>query len=107
MSDGSRFFGSPTKLFEYMAMGKAIVASNLDQLSQVLDHGTTAWLVPAGNAVELAAAIEMLANDPQLRHRLGQNAQASILRRHTWRVNAARVLAQFKGSRQANLTHVC
>ncbi len=107
MPDGSPFFGSPTKLFEYMAMGKAIVASNLDQLSQVLDHGTTAWLVPAGNAVELAAAIEMLANDPQLRHRLGQNAQASILRRHTWRVNAARVLAQFKGSRQANLTHVC
>jgi glycosyltransferase involved in cell wall biosynthesis len=29
--DGSPFFGSPTKLFEYMAMGKAIVASNLDQ----------------------------------------------------------------------------
>ena len=107
MPDGSPFFGSPTKLFEYMAMGKAIVASNLDQLSQVLDHRTTAWLVPAGNEVELAAAIEMLANDPELRHRLGQNARATILDRRTWRVNAARVLAYFGGPRQSNLIHVC
>jgi len=107
MPDGSPFFGSPTKLFEYMAVGKAIVASNLDQLSQVLDHGTTAWLVPPGNAEELAAAIEMLANDPELRRRLGQNARTTILDRHTWRVNAARVLAQFKGSGQANLIHFC
>ncbi len=107
MPDGSPFFGSPTKLFEYMAMGKAIVASNLDQLSQVLDHGTTAWLVPPGNEVELAAAIEMLANDPELRRRLGQNARATILDRHTWRVNAARVLAHFSGLRQSNLIHVC
>jgi len=107
MPDGSRFFGSPTKLFEYMAMGKAIVASNLDQLSQVLDHGTTAWLVPPGNEVELAAAIEMLANDPELRRRLGQNACATILDRHTWRVNAARVLVHFSGLTQSNLLHVC
>jgi glycosyltransferase involved in cell wall biosynthesis len=107
MPDGSPFFGSPTKLFEYMAMGKAIVASNLDQLSQVLDHGTTAWLVPPGNEVELAAAIEMLANDPELRRCLGQNARATILDRHTWRVNAARVLAHFSGLRQSNLIHVC
>ncbi len=35
--DGSRFFGSPTKLFEYMAMGRPIVASDLEQLAEVLD----------------------------------------------------------------------
>ena len=32
----SPFFGSPTKLFEYMAMGKAIVASNLEQIGEIL-----------------------------------------------------------------------
>ena len=37
-ADGSPFFGSPTKLFEYMAMGKAIVASNLDQIGETLRH---------------------------------------------------------------------
>ena len=49
MPDGSRFFGSPTKLFEYMAMGKAIVASRLEQLAEVLEHDRTAWLVTPGN----------------------------------------------------------
>src|SRR5205814_1757322 len=34
--DGTPFFGSPTKLFEYMAMGKAILASNLEQIGDVL-----------------------------------------------------------------------
>ena len=36
--DGTRFFGSPTKLFEYMAMGRAIVASDLEQIGEVLEH---------------------------------------------------------------------
>jgi glycosyltransferase involved in cell wall biosynthesis len=93
MPDGRPFFGSPTKLFEYMAMGKAIIASNLDQLAQVVSHGTTGWLVPPGNDVELAAAIEMLAEDPELRRSLGENARTDVLGRHTWRVNAARVVA--------------
>ncbi len=33
---GKRFFGSPTKLFEYMAMRKVIIASDLEQISEVL-----------------------------------------------------------------------
>ncbi len=47
-ADGTPFFGSPTKLFEYMAMGRGIVASDLDQIGEVLRHGETAWLVPPG-----------------------------------------------------------
>ena len=37
LADGSEFFGSPTKIFEYMAMGKGIVASRLGQIGEVLD----------------------------------------------------------------------
>jgi hypothetical protein len=53
MPDGSRFFGSPTKLFEYMAMGKGIVASRLEQLAEVLEHDRTAWLVTPGDVKSL------------------------------------------------------
>jgi glycosyltransferase involved in cell wall biosynthesis len=103
MPDGRPFFGSPTKLFEYMTMGKAIIASNLDQLAQVLTHGATAWLVRPGSDVELAAAIEMLAEDSELRSSLGQNARGHILDRYTWRVNAEHVLARISAPRNLSL----
>ena len=48
-TDGSPFFGSPTKLFEYMAMGRPIIASRLGQLDELLVHDKTAWLVEPGN----------------------------------------------------------
>jgi glycosyltransferase involved in cell wall biosynthesis len=100
MPDGKPFFGSPTKLFEYMASGKAIVASDLDQLARVLTHQRTAWLVEPGNAKELAAAIRLLAVDPEMRQQLGQNAREEALREHTWERNAVRVLARFSSDEQ-------
>jgi glycosyltransferase involved in cell wall biosynthesis len=93
--DGTPFFGSPTKLFEYMAMGKAIVASNLDQLARVLAHQETAWLVEPGSARELADAIRLLAADAEMRSYLGNNARKNALSNHTWQQNAARVLSRF------------
>jgi glycosyltransferase involved in cell wall biosynthesis len=98
MPDGRPFFGSPTKLFEYMAMAKAIIASDLDQLSRILQHQRSAWLVEPGNASELASAILLLARDPQLRNQLGENARAAAVAQHTWQQNAERVLHRIRGS---------
>jgi len=95
MPGGRPFFGSPTKLFEYMAMGKAIAASALDQIADVLEHDRTALLVSPGDACDLALAIQRLASDPQLRIELGNNARETALTRHTWRQNARRVLAYY------------
>jgi glycosyltransferase involved in cell wall biosynthesis len=92
LPDGRPFFGSPTKLFEYMAMGKPIVASRLDQLAEVLTHNYTALLITPGSVEELVAAIHLLARDENLRHRLGERARAVAIERHTWQQNAARVL---------------
>jgi len=94
MPDGTPFFGSPTKMFEYMAMGKAIVASNLDQLARVLTHQQTGWLVEPGNASELAKAIRLLAAHPEIRSYLGANARNIAAAHHTWQQNAARVLSR-------------
>jgi glycosyltransferase involved in cell wall biosynthesis len=97
MPGGKRFFGSPSKLFEYMAMSKAIVASDLEQLGAVLEHGETAWLVPPGDHQALASAIEVLAADPDLRGRLGSQARRAAAENHTWRQNALRLLAAIPG----------
>jgi glycosyltransferase involved in cell wall biosynthesis len=95
LADGSDFFGSPTKIFEYMAMGKAIVASRLGQIGEVLADGETALLVEPGNAGELSAAIVKLVESAELRVRLGARAREVAEREHTWVHNAERVLQAY------------
>jgi glycosyltransferase involved in cell wall biosynthesis len=91
MPDGSEFFGSPTKLFEYMAMGKGIVASRLGQIAEVLTDEETALLVEPGDVQALCAAIRRLAASRPLRVRLGAAARESAISQHTWERNADRV----------------
>jgi glycosyltransferase involved in cell wall biosynthesis len=91
-SDGTPFFGSPTKLFEYMAMGKGIVASNLDQIGEVLEHGRTGWLVPPGDAAALAAGLRRLIVDRSLRSVLGAEARWQVLSQHTWQQHTKRTI---------------
>jgi glycosyltransferase involved in cell wall biosynthesis len=91
-SDGTPFFGSPTKLFEYMAMGKGIVASHLEQIGEVLEHGRTAWLVPPGDADALADGLRRLVDDPDLRAALGGAARLEVVARYTWREHTRRTI---------------
>jgi len=90
--DGSRFFGSPTKLFEYMGMGKGIVASDLEQIGEVLEHKKTAWLVKPGDVQELAEGILKLAEDGDLRNELGEKAREEALKKYTWDKHVRRTL---------------
>ena len=98
--DGTPFFGSPTKLFEYMAMGKAIIASELDQIGVVLENsirhgedvdvgavegtGRLSVLVEPGSKQSLVRGIRRLASDPDLRSALGRNARKEALDKYTW-----------------------
>lgn len=91
-ADGSPFFGSPTKLFEYMAMGRGIVASNLDQIGEVLRHGETAWLVPPADVAGLAEGLDRLVRDRALRDALGAAARREALAQHTWHAHVLRTL---------------
>jgi len=96
LEDGSEFFGSPTKLFEYMAMGKGIVASRLGQIGEVLLDEETALLTEPGDARQLANAILRLSRSPELRERLGAAARAAAIAEHTWKHNAQRVLDAYR-----------
>jgi glycosyltransferase involved in cell wall biosynthesis len=86
------FYFSSLKVFEYMAAGKAIVASSIGQLSRILTHEKTALLVPPGDAAALGKALIRLKNDPGLRKRLGEWAQIEARRRHTWSQRADTIL---------------
>jgi glycosyltransferase involved in cell wall biosynthesis len=67
-------YTSPLKLFEYMAAGKPIVASDLPALAEVLRHGENALLAEAGNPDALAAAIRRVLEDRALAERIARTA---------------------------------
>lgn len=75
---------SPLKLYEYMATGKAIVASRAGQITDVLQDGDTGLLVPAGDVADLATAIRRLLSDTAERKRIGCNARREAIERHSW-----------------------
>ncbi len=106
--DGSRFFGSPTKLFEYMGMAKPIIASKLEQIGDILknsldidrlpslppnpDSPELALLCEPGNIDQLVKAMIFLCEQPEWRCMLGKNARKEALSKFTWDKNVSHFL---------------
>jgi glycosyltransferase involved in cell wall biosynthesis/SAM-dependent methyltransferase len=95
----SKFFGSPTKLFEYMAMGGGIVASDLEQMGEVLSPALRvadlrrddvqvgeerAVLCVPGDVDEFVEAVVRLAASPGLCRALGANARQAVSDHYSW-----------------------
>ncbi|GAC1437908.1 MAG: hypothetical protein NVSMB51_12930 [Solirubrobacteraceae bacterium] len=92
-ADVEGFIGSPIKVFEYLAAGRAIAASAVAQLAEVLDHERTALLVEPSDPVALAGALERLCGDAKLRERLGAAARLEAATKHSWDSRLSEFLA--------------
>ncbi|MHB0684509.1 glycosyltransferase, partial [Roseomonas mucosa] len=90
---------SPLKLFEYMAAGKPILASDIPALREILADGGTALLLPPGDVAAWAAAARALLADPARAAALGARARAVLLETYTWDARAARILAHLAETR--------
>lgn len=111
----SRFFGSPTKLFEYMAMGGGIVASDLEQIGEVLSpalHATSlaesflvtherSILCTPGSVGEFVEAVVFLSRHPEICEVIGRNAREAAEADFSWRSHIAR-LWRFAASINSN-----
>ena len=86
-------YTSPLKLFEYMAAGRAIVASDLPGWSDVVVDEESALLCPPDDIAAWTAAIARLRDDPELRARLGETAREKALSEFTWSARAHKILA--------------
>lgn len=86
------YYTSPLKLFEYMAAGRALVASDLPSWADVLRDGENALLVPAGDAAAFGAAIKRLKHDHGLRERLAAAAKRDVFTHYTWERRARAIL---------------
>ncbi len=104
----SKFFGSPTKLFEYMALGGAIVASRLEQIGDVLTpslttedlaqvhpeqiDGQRAVLCRPGDTDDFVDAVAGLAARADLWAALGANARQALLDNFTWEQHVHKII---------------
>jgi glycosyltransferase involved in cell wall biosynthesis len=86
------WYGSPMKIFEYGAMGKAIIAPDLENIREVLRHEETAYLFELDNIAALAQAVQTLVNDPPFRTQLGEAVRQYILAHHTWIRKAEKIV---------------
>jgi glycosyltransferase involved in cell wall biosynthesis len=91
----STHFTSPLKLFEYMAAGRAIVASDLPSIREVLTDDRNALLVTPGDPAALADAIRRVINDRDLAERLARAAFADV-GNYTWAKRAERLERLFQ-----------
>ena len=75
----SRFEGLPMSVIEAMLTGLSVVATDVRGPAEQVVDGITGLSVPAGNATALAAALNKLVHDPDLRHRMGQAGRQRAL----------------------------
>ena len=75
---------TPLKPLEAMAMGKVPVASDVGGHRELIRHGKTGFLFPAGNVSALADSLGRLLDDDSLRNRIQSHAAKWVRNEHTW-----------------------
>ena len=88
----SNLFGSPIVLFEFMAMGKPVVAPAFDPITDVIRHGENGLIFEPGDYRTMRTHLRRLLSDEKLRHEIGRQALVDIRKHHTWPQKAKTVL---------------
>ena len=107
--DGTPFFGSPTKIFEYLSMGKPIIASHLDQVAEVIypafiDKDLDAHflvtnqvgivMAPTNENLFIQAACRLVDLDVINLEKMGLNARSKAIKEHDWQHHVEIIINQ-------------
>lgn len=93
--DGTEFFNSPLKNFEYMGLRKPIIATAVGQQKEIFKHKWNALLVEERNPEAIAEAIIELYQNPDLSNQIATNAYLDGISNHTWRHRAENLLKTY------------
>jgi len=88
----SNEFGSPMKIFEYMVLGKPVIAAGYGPIAEVIEDGFNGLLFSPGDSDRFIELLEILLSDRKYREILSKNAQVRVLQRHTWKKNVEKIL---------------
>ncbi len=99
--DGSAFFNSPIKLFEYMAMQKPIIATNIGQQGIVIKDGLNGFFCEEKSPEDLAEKIHYIYQNKDLADQTALNARNTVVEKYDWKVNSTRIVDAYKRIIQA------
>jgi glycogen(starch) synthase len=80
------------KLFEYMASGSALLATDLPSTTEIIRDGENGLLVPPSDVEALAGALRRLRDDPALAARIAAQAVEDV-KHYTWEARAVQIAA--------------
>ena len=89
--------GIPQIILQAQAMARAVVATTVGGIPEVVEDNVTGLLIPPRNPGALAEKISVLLEDPALRTRLGQTALAKIQAQHSVDAMGDKLLALYQG----------
>jgi glycosyltransferase involved in cell wall biosynthesis len=87
--------GLPIKLFEYMAAGVPIIASNFPLWRSIIEETGAGLIVDPENPTEIAEAIRWILANPEEAFEMGQRGREAVLDRYNWDREASKLLALY------------
>ncbi|MDZ7345054.1 MAG: glycosyltransferase, partial [candidate division KSB1 bacterium] len=90
------WYASSMKIFEYMAAGKAVVATAVGQVAEIISDGVNGYLVDPDSGRTLREKIELLVDSSEARHRVGERARRDIEEKWNWDNHAKKMIAIFE-----------
>ena len=98
------WYGSPTKLFEYGAMAKMIIAPHYPPIEEIIEDGVSGLLFERENLADLVQKIGLAAANPHLCQQLGHNLRVKIEKNYTWERNTDAVINAVRRCKAAQVS---
>lgn len=102
----SNEYGSPMKIFEYMAMGKPVVVPDYAPLLDAVENGKQGVIFERKNTSSLAHCMKTLLQDQENLALMGHHARSHIVNKHNWLANAEKTLLFFNALVKQRVTEV-
>ncbi len=86
----------PNKMFEYMSAGLPVIASNFPLWKNIVEGNHCGICVDPMNPDEIAAAIDMLVNNPELAEEMGKNGRMAVEEKYNWGIEERKLLKLYE-----------
>lgn len=94
----SNAYGSPIKIFEYMAMGKPVLAPKLGPIEEVVEDGVNGLTFARLSKEKFSEAIVKILTDEKLYQKIAANSRKDVLEKYNWSKNAEAILKRWESS---------